>query len=152
VTRDSKELRPGHGDTAPPCRPAVGLRLDRNDFRQTVAGNDACIHPQGPQLPAADPAQPWLGGSCQPGEGGEDLALGHRRAGGDVPGGGADLLLGEIEGCPFHIDFRLYEAWNEAELILDVAPGAPEEFSLGPGGGMHFVVRSEACVLPGQAT
>jgi uncharacterized protein (DUF779 family) len=64
--------------------------------------------------------------------------------------GGVDLLLGEIEGCPFYIDFRLYEAWNEAELILDVAPGEPEEFSLGPGDGMHFVVRSGICALPDQ--
>jgi uncharacterized protein (DUF779 family) len=62
--------------------------------------------------------------------------------------GNVDLLLGEIEGCPFYIDYRLYEAWNKADLILDVAPGEPEEFSLGPGGGMHFVVRSEACALP----
>jgi uncharacterized protein (DUF779 family) len=64
--------------------------------------------------------------------------------------GDVDLLLGEIEGSPFYIDYRLYEAWNKAELILDVAPGEPEGFSLGPGGGMHFVVRSEACALPDQ--
>jgi uncharacterized protein (DUF779 family) len=64
--------------------------------------------------------------------------------------GDVDLLLGEIEGCPFYIDFRLYEAWNEAELILDVAPGDPEEFSLGPGDGTHFVVRSGICALPDQ--
>lgn len=64
--------------------------------------------------------------------------------------GGVDLLLGEIEGCPFYIDSRLYEAWNEAELILDVAPGGPEEFSLGPGDGTHFVVRSGICALPDQ--
>jgi len=64
--------------------------------------------------------------------------------------GSVDLLLGEIEGCAFYIDSRLYEAWNKAELILDVAPGDPEGFSLGPGGGMHFVVRSKVCALPGQ--
>jgi len=64
--------------------------------------------------------------------------------------GSVDLLLGEIEGCPFYIDSRLYEAWNKAELTLDVAAGDPEGFSLGPGGGMHFVVRSEVCALPDQ--
>ncbi len=64
--------------------------------------------------------------------------------------GDVDLLLGEIEGSPFYIDSRLYEAWNKAELTLDVAPGEPEGFSLGPSGGMHFVVRSEACALPDQ--
>ena len=48
--------------------------------------------------------------------------------------GDVDLLLGEIEGAPFYIDYRLYEAWNKAELMLDVAPGEPDGFSLGPGG------------------
>ena len=62
--------------------------------------------------------------------------------------GGVDLLLGEIEGSPFYIDHRLHAAWNKAELILDVAPGEPEEFSLGPGPGMHFVVRSEGTNYP----
>ena len=62
--------------------------------------------------------------------------------------GSGDLLLGEIEGCPFYIDSRLYAAWNEAELILDVGPGEPEGFSLGPGNGMHFVVRSRVCAVP----
>jgi uncharacterized protein (DUF779 family) len=66
--------------------------------------------------------------------------------------GSVDLLLGEIEGAPYYIDSRLHAAWNNAELILDVAPGDPEGFSLGPGGGMHFVVRSETCAPPGQAT
>jgi uncharacterized protein len=66
--------------------------------------------------------------------------------------GDVDVLLGEIEGCPFYIDSRLHEAWNMAELILDVGPGDPEGFSLGPGRGMHFVIRSEACALPDQAT
>jgi uncharacterized protein (DUF779 family) len=64
--------------------------------------------------------------------------------------GDVDLLLGEIEGSPFYIDYRLYEAWNKAELTLDVAPGEPEGFSLGPGSGMQFVVRSEACAVPDQ--
>jgi len=66
--------------------------------------------------------------------------------------GGVDLLLGEMEGSPSYIDSRLHAAWNKAELIMDVAPGEPEEFSLGPGGGMHFVVRSEACARPDPAT
>lgn len=61
-----------------------------------------------------------------------------------------DLFLGEIEGSPFYIDSRVSEAWNKAELTLDVGPGDPEGFSLGPGGGMRFVVRSGACALPDQ--
>jgi uncharacterized protein (DUF779 family) len=49
--------------------------------------------------------------------------------------GDADLLLGVIEGCPFYIDARIYQSWDHPQLVLDVAPGDPEGFSLGPGGG-----------------
>lgn len=56
--------------------------------------------------------------------------------------GDMDLLLGVIEGCPFYIDARIYQSWNDAELILDIAPGDPEGFSLGPGDGLHFVTRA----------
>ena len=46
---------------------------------------------------------------------------------------GNDLMLGTIEGCPFFIDARIYRSWDDAELILDVAPGDPEGFTgVGP--------------------
>jgi len=63
--------------------------------------------------------------------------------------GELDLLLGEIEGCPFYMDAMTYRSWNDARLILDVAPGDPEGFSLGPGGGQHFVTREGACTSLG---
>jgi uncharacterized protein (DUF779 family) len=66
--------------------------------------------------------------------------------------GDRDVLLGEIEGCPFYIDAALDAAWNHADLVLDVAAGEPEGFSIGPGGGEHFVTRSEACAVPGAST
>ena len=56
--------------------------------------------------------------------------------------GDADELLGMIEGCPFYIDARIYRSWNKSRLILDVGPGDPEGFSLGPGRGQHFIVRA----------
>ena len=59
--------------------------------------------------------------------------------------GDVDLLLGVIEGCPFYMDARVYRSWGEAELILDVAAGEPEGFSLGPGAGLHFVIRTGVC-------
>ena len=62
--------------------------------------------------------------------------------------GDADLLLGEIEGCPYYIDARIYQSWDHPPLILDIAPGNPEGFSLGPGGGLHFVTRDGACPPP----
>jgi uncharacterized protein (DUF779 family) len=62
--------------------------------------------------------------------------------------GDTDLLLGMIEGCPFYIDARTYRSWDTPRLILDIAPGNPEGFSLGPGGGLHFVTRASGCPLP----
>lgn len=56
--------------------------------------------------------------------------------------GAGDLLLGLVEGCPFYIDRRLYEAWHPGQLVLDVEPGAPEGFSLAAGDGLHFVTRT----------
>lgn len=55
--------------------------------------------------------------------------------------GHGDLLLGTIAGCPFYIDRRLYEAWHSGQLVLDVAPGRPEGFSLAAGEGLHFVTQ-----------
>ena len=44
------------------------------------------------------------------------------------------MLLGEVDGCPFYIDAALDQAWTR-ELVLDVAAGDPEGFSLGAGPG-----------------
>ena len=59
--------------------------------------------------------------------------------------GHADLLLGVIEECPFYIDTRIYQSWGHPHLVLDVATGDPEGFSLGPGLGLRFVTRDGAC-------
>jgi uncharacterized protein (DUF779 family) len=57
--------------------------------------------------------------------------------------GPGDLMLGSVAGCPFYIDHRLYEAWHPGQLILDIAPGRPEGFSLPAGEGQHFITRSK---------
>jgi uncharacterized protein (DUF779 family) len=62
--------------------------------------------------------------------------------------GDNDLLLGEIEGCPFYIDKQLDAAWNEDRFVLDVAPGDAEGFSLPAGDGLRFVTTSAACAAP----
>ena len=59
--------------------------------------------------------------------------------------GDIDVLLGEIEGCPFYIDQRLDEAWHQDQFILDVAAGEPEDFSLAAGENLHFVTRAPEC-------
>ena len=62
--------------------------------------------------------------------------------------GDIDVLLGEIDGCPFYIDKRLDQAWHQEQFLLDVAPGEPEDFSLPAGDNLHFVTRSPICVSP----
>ena len=64
--------------------------------------------------------------------------------------GPGDVLLGEIDDCPFYIDRRLDQAWGEPTFELDVAPGGPEGFSLPAGLGDHFVTRSTTCDSKGQ--
>ena len=69
---------------------------------------------------------------------------------GEFRTGSGDVLLGEVAGCPFYIDAALDRAWNHPEFVLDVAAGEPEGFSLGAGGGQHFVSRStEPAGCPG---
>jgi uncharacterized protein (DUF779 family) len=58
--------------------------------------------------------------------------------------GAHDLLLGEVEGCPFFIDSALDAVWHNPDLALDVEDGEPEGFSLGPGSGQRFITRSQA--------
>ena len=59
--------------------------------------------------------------------------------------GDGDVLLGDIDGCPFYIDARLDRAWGLDRLVLDVGVGPPEGFSLGAGEGRHFVTTSAGC-------
>jgi len=59
--------------------------------------------------------------------------------------GDIDILLGDIDGCPFYIDKRLDEAWHQDQFLLDVDVGEPEDFSLAAGDNLHFVTLSPAC-------
>ena len=64
--------------------------------------------------------------------------------------GDVDVLLGDVDGCPFYIDRRLDEAWHQVQFLLDVADGEPEGFSLAAGDNLHFVTLSSACTTPGS--
>jgi uncharacterized protein len=66
-------------------------------------------------------------------------------AGGELILGDLDLLLGFVGDCPVYIDRRQYEVWKNSQLILDVADGEPEGFSLAAGRGRHFITRSRIC-------
>ena len=66
--------------------------------------------------------------------------------GGELIIGPHDVLLGKVGGFPFYIDGRQYEAWKHTRLILDVAPGEPEGFSLAAGRDQHFVITSKLLI------
>ena len=61
---------------------------------------------------------------------------------GDLLLGPNDLLLGEIEGCPFYIDREQYERWRQPEFMIDVSQGDGDTFSLEGPEGIHFVART----------
>jgi uncharacterized protein (DUF779 family) len=71
---------------------------------------------------------------------------------GELVVGALDILLGEIDGCPFYIDVRLDDAWGRDHLLLDVASGPPEGFSLAADDNLHFVTRSVKCASPSGRT
>ena len=66
--------------------------------------------------------------------------------------GDGDVLLGEIDGCPFYIDAGLDAAWLHDSFILDVGPGGPEGFSLPAGVDLHFVATRAAPTCPPPPT
>lgn len=61
---------------------------------------------------------------------------------GDLLLGPHDLLLGTIAGCPFYIEQEQYERWGKPALLIDVAAGESDTFSLEGPEGVHFVARS----------
>jgi uncharacterized protein (DUF779 family) len=56
--------------------------------------------------------------------------------------GQRDVLLGEIEGCPWYIGGQQYELWKHTHLTLDVVPGRGSGFSLESPLGVRFVISS----------
>lgn len=56
--------------------------------------------------------------------------------------GQRDVLLGELEGTPFYIGGRQYEAWRHTQLLIDVVPGRGAGFSLEAPLGLRFLTRS----------
>ena len=69
-------------------------------------------------------------------------------ADGELVVGEHDVLLGVLGGASFYIDHRQHAAWKHTQLILDVAGGEPEGFSLAAGPDQHFITRSRVCAAP----
>lgn len=57
--------------------------------------------------------------------------------------GQSDVLLGEIEGCPFYMGADQFDYWRHTRLIIDAVPGRGSGFSLEAPEGMRFLTRSE---------
>jgi uncharacterized protein (DUF779 family) len=60
---------------------------------------------------------------------------------GELLVGPNDLVLGEIDGCPFYIDAEQYARWNSPSFVLDVAPGDGAGMSLEGAYDLHFVAK-----------
>ena len=63
---------------------------------------------------------------------------------GELLFGPGDLLLGEIEGCPFYIDRGQYERWRNPLFLIDIVPGEGDTFSLEGPESMHFLARTKS--------
>lgn len=60
----------------------------------------------------------------------------------DFKVGQRDVLLGEVEGCPWYIGGQQFELWKHTHLTLDVVPGRGAGFSLESPLGVRFVISS----------
>ena len=63
-----------------------------------------------------------------------------------------EVKLGEIGGAPFYIDEDLDERWGRPPLVIGVADGPAESFSLEALEGVHFVTRTATPPLTASAT
>lgn len=75
------------------------------------------------------------GGCC---EGSAPMCL--RRS--DFRPGAQDVLLGEIEGCPFYVGAAQYAYWAPYQIVVDVTDGGGDSFSLEAADGVRFTVLS----------
>ena len=63
-------------------------------------------------------------------------------AAGEFRVGGSDVLLGEIDGCPFYMAADQFSYWQHTQLTIDVVKGRGASFSLEIPLGLRFMVRS----------
>ncbi len=61
---------------------------------------------------------------------------------GDFRVGASDVLLGEIEGCPFYMGAAQFDYWKHTQLTIDVVPGRGSGFSAEAPRGVRFLTRS----------
>lgn len=75
------------------------------------------------------------GGCC---DGSSPMCFGY----GEFRTGEGDILLGEIDECPFYISHSHLDLWKNSQITVDVVRGRGASFSLEIPLGVRFVVRS----------
>ena len=70
---------------------------------------------------------------------------------GEYKVGARDVLLGDIEGCPFYMGDAQYELWKHTALLVDVTEGRGSGFSLEAPRGFRFIIRSRLLSAAEQA-
>ena len=60
----------------------------------------------------------------------------------DFRPGGHDILLGEIEGCPFYVGAAQFDYWARYQITVDVTTGGGDSFSLEAADGVRFTALS----------
>lgn len=66
---------------------------------------------------------------------------------GEFKVGDADVLIGELVGCPFYMGKQQYERWKHTDLTIDVVSGRGASFSLEIPEGKRFIVKSNLCSI-----
>ena len=56
--------------------------------------------------------------------------------------GPQEVLLGQIDGCPFYVAPAQYEYWRHCQLTIDLVKDGGDSFSLEAAEGVRFIVRS----------
>lgn len=56
--------------------------------------------------------------------------------------GDNDVLLGEIDECPFYMSRSQFEYWKHTQLTVDITKGRGASFSLEIPLGVRFLIRS----------
>ena len=64
--------------------------------------------------------------------------------------GSHDVLLGEVEGCPFYIGGAQLKQWEDkTQFIIDVVPSQSGSFSLEAAGDVRFITGTRL-FTPGE--
>ena len=61
---------------------------------------------------------------------------------GDLMMNDSDVLLGEINDCPFYMSVDQFNYWKHTQLTIDVVQGRGASFSVEIPRGVRFIVKS----------